>query len=120
MPQRLRRRAPLLRVEVQAPIEEIHEKRQLLRFFSAESLCALPHQPRLQITARLFEVKDPRDHPPRDLVFFRTPEVEHLVEVQVGECTSLEHLRRELPTALHDRTQHLVVVASGEKDLSRI
>lgn len=60
MLQRLRRRTPLLRIQVQASIQKINERIQFLDLHIIHPL-RIDHEPRSQISRRFCEIQDAND-----------------------------------------------------------
>lgn len=120
MLQCLGRRDPFLRVETQAPVEEVQEQAQFFNlgiWHPAGSLC---HEARLQVPRRFLKVHNLGVQAAGDLVFLHAVEVEHFIKVVRRQGSAAKQLRRVLAPALHDGPKHLVVVSPREEDLARV
>lgn len=84
MLQCLGRCAALLRIETQAPVQEINKQRQVLDLRIRHASSPLAHKPGLQVARGLLEVNNASNRPTGDLVFLRAVEVEHVVEMEMG------------------------------------
>lgn len=142
MLQRLASRAALFRVQVQAPIQQIDKEIQLLAL-------RIAHSPRVsaeadtEVAGGFSEREDTDDilysytivnthstnirkladgelYLPTQAVLFDAPEVQQIIKMQAGELCFAEDLVVELATALHDRSEHLVVGTSGEEDFASV
>ena len=117
--QRLGRRAPLLRIKVQAFVQQVQEEVELF-LLPIIHLLALSDEPRPQVPYWLLEVDHPGRDPAGNLVFFDALEIQQVVEVHVGQSSAAEKLLWEFGPTFHDRPEHGVVVAACEEDLTRV
>lgn len=119
MLQRLRRRTSLLRIEIEAAVEQIRKQIQLLHVHIIHPL-GIRDQPRLQVSSRFGEAEDANDIFCGQLVFLDAPEIQQVVEMEPGKLCLAEDLVAEFASAFHDGAEHLVVGSAGEEDLARI
>lgn len=98
---RLSRRASLLRVEVEAPIQKIRKEVEFLDIDVVDALCDR-QQSRLQVSSRFREAENLDYVFAGQFILLDAPEVQEIVKVKAGELSFPKDLVTKLSPTFHD------------------